>query len=96
MKSARRAPVIATATIAAIVVSYAQSQPFSIIFRNGTVIDGTGGARFRADLAISGAAVARVGDLANERATTEVDAVELHLPRCVGGRGRQHQRLQER
>jgi N-acyl-D-aspartate/D-glutamate deacylase len=77
MKSARRAPVIATATIAAIVVSYAQSQPFSIIFRNGTVIDGTGGARFRADLAISGAAVARVGDLANERATTEVDATGL-------------------
>jgi len=77
MKSARRAPVIATATIAAIVVSSAQSQPFSIIFRNGTVIDGTGGARFRADLAISGAAVARVGDLANERATTEVDATGL-------------------
>jgi N-acyl-D-aspartate/D-glutamate deacylase len=41
------------------------------------VIDGTGGARFRADLAISGAAVARVGDLANERATTEVDATGL-------------------
>ena len=77
MKSARSAVVIATATAAAIVVSYAQSQPFSIIFRNGTVIDGTGGARFRADLAISGAAVARVGDLANERAATEVDATGL-------------------
>jgi N-acyl-D-aspartate/D-glutamate deacylase len=77
MKSARSAVVIAIATAAAIVVSSAQSQPFSIIFRNGTVIDGTGGARFRADLAISGAAVARVGNLSNERATTEVDATGL-------------------
>jgi N-acyl-D-amino-acid deacylase len=77
MKSARSAVVIAIATAAAIVVSSAQSQPFSIIFRNGTMIDGTGGARFRADLAISGAAVARVGNLSNERATTEVDATGL-------------------
>jgi len=77
MKNARSAVAIAVATAAAIVVSSAQSQPFSIIFRNGTVIDGTGGARFRADLAISGAAVARVGNLSNERATTEVDATGL-------------------
>jgi N-acyl-D-amino-acid deacylase len=77
MKSARSAVMIAAATAVAMVVSYAQSQPFSIIFRNGTVIDGTGGGRFRADLAISGPAVARVGNLSNERATTEVDATGL-------------------
>ena len=77
MKSVRSVLAIAIAVGAVVVVSYAQSQPFSIIFRNGTVIDGTGGARFRADVAISGAAVARVGNLANERATTEVDATGL-------------------
>ncbi len=32
----------------------------------------------------------------HQPATTEVDAVELDLPRCVRGSGRQHQGLQQR
>jgi N-acyl-D-amino-acid deacylase len=77
MRSVRSALAIAAALAAAVIVAAAQSQPFSIIFRNGTVIDGTGGARFRADVAISGAAVARVGNLSNQRAALEIDATGL-------------------
>lgn len=55
------------------------SPSFDIILRRGTVIDGTGLPRYRADVAIAGAFVARVGDLSKERATAEVDVTGLFV-----------------
>ena len=53
--------------------------PFDILIRNGTVIDGTGRAPFRADVAIAGAHIARVGDLSRMTATLEIDAKGLYV-----------------
>ncbi|HUY28340.1 MAG TPA: amidohydrolase family protein [Candidatus Binataceae bacterium] len=44
-----------------------------LIIRNGTVIDGSGMARFRADVAISGGRIAAIGKV-RERAKQEIDA----------------------
>ena len=50
---------------------------FDVIFRNGTVIDGTGKPGVRADVGIRGDEIAAVGDLATATATTVVDASGL-------------------
>jgi len=47
---------------------------YDLIVRNGTVIDGTRAPRFKADVAVKDGRIARVGDLAGERAREEQDA----------------------
>jgi len=47
---------------------------FDLVIRNGVVIDGTGAARFRADVAVRGDRIVDVGDLAGAAATREIDA----------------------
>ena len=46
---------------------------YDLLIRNATVIDGTRAARFRADVAICGDRIARIGSLAAERAAAEID-----------------------
>ena len=46
---------------------------FDLIIRNGTVVDGTGSARFKADVAIKGDTVVSVGEIQGE-ALREIDA----------------------
>src|SRR5205814_7388874 len=50
-----------------------------IILRHGTVVDGTGLPRYGADVGISGAHIAKVGDLSADRAATEIDATGLFV-----------------
>jgi N-acyl-D-amino-acid deacylase len=50
---------------------------YDLLIRNGTVYDGHGGPGVRADVAINGDRIAAVGDLADARATTVVDASGL-------------------
>jgi N-acyl-D-amino-acid deacylase len=52
---------------------------YDIIIRNGTVLDGTGTPRYMADIAISGEAIARVGDLSGVSAVEEVDATGMFV-----------------
>ena len=47
---------------------------YDLIIRNGTIIDGSGAPRYRADLAIKGDRIVRIGRLKNARATREIDA----------------------
>jgi dihydroorotase/N-acyl-D-amino-acid deacylase len=54
--------------------SSSRSPGFDLIVRNGEVIDGTGKARFRADVGIRGDAIAAIGDLSKETAAAEIDA----------------------
>jgi N-acyl-D-aspartate/D-glutamate deacylase len=51
--------------------------PFDIILRGGTVLDGTGGTAYRADVAVSGSRIAKVGDLSRDGATTVIDVSGL-------------------
>lgn len=48
---------------------------YDIIIRGGEVIDGTGAARYRADVGIIGDRIASIGDLSAATATEEIDAI---------------------
>src|SRR5688572_21922113 len=45
-----------------------------LIVRGGTIVDGTGTARFTGDVAVDDGRVTAVGDLGGERAREEIDA----------------------
>ncbi len=45
-----------------------------LIIRNGTIVDGTGVAGYRADVAIDGDRISAIGDLSSATATREIDA----------------------
>lgn len=53
------------------------ADPFDLLIRGGTVIDGTGAPRFAADLGLRGARIAAIGDLGAARAVQEIDATGL-------------------
>ena len=55
---------------------------FDVVIRGGTVVDGTGGHAFLADVALSGGLIATVGDLADAEATRMVEANGLVV--CPG------------
>jgi N-acyl-D-amino-acid deacylase len=48
--------------------------PYDLLITNGTIIDGTGFSRYRADLGISHGAIAAIGQLRGSAATTTIDA----------------------
>jgi N-acyl-D-aspartate/D-glutamate deacylase len=48
-----------------------------LIIRGGDVLDGTGAAAVRADVAVDGDRISAVGDLSGETATSEIDATGL-------------------
>jgi N-acyl-D-amino-acid deacylase len=52
---------------------------FDIIIRGGTVIDGTGLPAVRADVAVNGKSIARVGDLRRAEAPLVIDATNLYV-----------------
>lgn len=63
-------------------VSLAGTQPrdhFDLLIRHGTIIDGTGAAPYRADVAVVRGFIARVGSLAQASATTVIDASDLYV-----------------
>lgn len=57
----------------ALVFPGAQDDEFDVVFSNGTVIDGTGAARFKADVGVKGSTIAAVGDLKGRKAGRTVD-----------------------
>jgi N-acyl-D-amino-acid deacylase len=74
------APLLALALASSLLLCVLGAQSdATIIIRNGTVIDGTGGARYRADVAIADGVVVRVGNLAAERAALDIDATDLYV-----------------
>ena len=48
-----------------------------LIILNGTIVDGTGAQPYVADVAIDGERISRIGDLAGEVASVEIDATGL-------------------
>ena len=49
------------------------ARAFDMVIRNGSVVDGTGGAPFQADVAILGGRIAAIGKV-SEAGTEEIDA----------------------
>ncbi|HWA35076.1 MAG TPA: hypothetical protein VG737_13135, partial [Cyclobacteriaceae bacterium] len=60
----------------------AAAQVHDVIIRNGTVVDGTGDPRYKADVAINKDTIAAIGDLSHARGKIEVDATGLVV--CPG------------
>lgn len=52
---------------------------FDLIIRNGTVIDGTGAERFRADIAVNGDRIVAVASSIPDKAKKEIDATGLYV-----------------
>jgi len=69
--------LLAVSVVASLIAQPASR--FDIIIRGGTVIDGTGGAPFRADVAVVGKHIARIGDLSKADAPTVIDASGLYV-----------------
>jgi N-acyl-D-amino-acid deacylase len=55
----------------------AAGQVHDVIIRNGTIVDGTGQARYKADVAINKETIVRIGDLAFAVGKIEIDATGL-------------------
>ena len=66
--------LLALALLALTCSEAAPAVQFDLIIRNGEVIDGTGRARYRADVGIKGDTIASIGDLSNATAKTTIDA----------------------
>ena len=54
-----------------------QSPQYDLLIRNGTIVDGSGAPGFKADLAVKGDRVVRIGDLSGATATRMIDAAGL-------------------
>jgi N-acyl-D-aspartate/D-glutamate deacylase len=54
------------------------SNEFDLVIRDGTIMDGNGGAPFRGDVAVSGGRIAEVGEVAG-RGREEIDAAGLSV-----------------
>ena len=94
---------IVTATASAVVslllaslLGQAQSSDpiFDIVLRNGTILDGSGGPPYKADVGISGGAITAIGDLTSARAQVELSAgglfvvpgfINIHSHAVAGG-----------
>ena len=50
---------------------------FDIIIRNGTIIDGTGKAKFQADIGITGERIEAIDNLHNAESNRVIDATNL-------------------
>ncbi len=81
MNRAHVALVLALLAGATPTVGRAQQPPpaYDLILRGGTVIDGTGAPRRRADVAIVRGHIARIGNLSGVRARTELDVRGLFV-----------------
>jgi len=50
------------------------NEPFDLILRGGTVVDGTRAPRFGADVGVRGERIAAIGDLSRDKAELDIDA----------------------
>jgi len=55
----------------------ASAPPYDLLVRNGLVIDGSGAKGVRADVAVTGGRIARIGNLENAQAAIMIDAAGL-------------------
>ena len=60
-----------------LVLSCQSQQKFDIVISQGTIYDGSGGAPYVADIAISGDRIAGIGDYSGAEATTIIEAGEM-------------------
>lgn len=72
---------VAAAFLVLLSIGHVQAQPprFDLIIRHGTVIDGSGNPRYRADLGVRNGFITAIGDLTTDLAATEIEARGLFV-----------------
>ena len=55
---------------------------YDVLIKNGTIVDGTGEAKFKADIGVKGDKIVKVGELSREHAQSEIDASGKYV--CPG------------
>ena len=78
--SLRNAPAVAAMGLLACAAPgrLTPSEPeFDVVLRGGTIVDGTGGPRYLADMAVKDGRIVTIGELANARAALELDVAGL-------------------
>lgn len=70
---------LALAVLGLIASSAASAATFDVILRHGTVIDGSGEPRFRADVALSNGVIVRIGDLHRDHGRLDLDVTGLFI-----------------
>jgi N-acyl-D-aspartate/D-glutamate deacylase len=75
---------VATMLLCAAAVAVVAAQPpprptYETILRGGTIVDGTGGRPYQADVGIHNGHIARIGNLSTERALVEVAVAGLYV-----------------
>ena len=95
-----------TLLVFVLLAAVAAAQPrhtasFDVVIRHGTILDGSGGSRYDADVGVRGGRIVAIGDLAAAKGAVELDARGLFVapglhqhPRAPVARraadGRQH------
>ncbi|MGE5244541.1 MAG: amidohydrolase family protein [Betaproteobacteria bacterium] len=77
----RRSLLLASALLGMLAAPRAQrtTATYDVVVRHGTILDGSGGAPYRADVAITGGRIVRVGDLSAARAAVDLEARDLDV-----------------
>lgn len=74
----RHAPLRFCVLVSVVAITACTASPrHDIVIRHGTLYDGSGGAPFQADVAITGDAIVAIGDLGGATGRTEIDATGL-------------------
>jgi N-acyl-D-amino-acid deacylase len=73
----RRLPVLLTVALALTSACQTAAPKFDIVIRGGDILDGTGAAARRADLAVNGDRIVAIGDLSQSNAGRVIDATGL-------------------
>lgn len=78
---AARASALVVSTLLGVVACSPgdDARTYDLILRNAIVVDGTGRDRYRADVAVSGGTIARIGDLSAATGAEEVDVSGLFV-----------------
>jgi N-acyl-D-aspartate/D-glutamate deacylase len=71
--------VFAALSLPAIVTGQSPAARYDVILRHGIILDGTGAPRYRADVAVAGGSIARIGDLARAHADIDIDVTGLFV-----------------
>ncbi len=71
--------VLVVALAASATASQSSPPAFDVVLRGGTVVDGSGGRPYTADVGITNGRIAAIGDLSARRAATELDVRRLYV-----------------
>jgi N-acyl-D-amino-acid deacylase len=73
------AALLLCAALTALTACSAAYEPYDVIIRNGTIVDGSGGAPYIADIGIRGERITAIGPLPRAPAKRVIDAAGLHV-----------------